>query len=87
LSGATTRQARRADRAHPRRLARYDAGEIDVFDVDDVIHHYKRAARELWKFCVGSGAHELVAARTPKYLETEGELPDWWEVGAPRQRR
>jgi hypothetical protein len=27
--------------------ARYDAGEIDVIELDDVIHRYRRAAREL----------------------------------------
>lgn len=68
-------------------LARYDVGEIDVFDLDDVIHHYKRAAHELWKFCVGTGSHVLFAARTLEYWEAEGELPDWWEAGAPRRRR
>lgn len=67
-------------------LARYDAGEIDAFDLDNVIHHYKRATQELWKFCVGGGAHVLFAARTLAYWETEGEQPDWWEAGAPRRR-
>ena len=28
-------------------FARLDAGEIDVFDLDDLIHRYKRSAREL----------------------------------------
>lgn len=36
-------------------FARLDAGQIDVFELDDLIHHYKRCARELWKFC-GSSA-------------------------------
>lgn len=68
-------------------LARYDAGEIDAFDLDDVIHHHERAARELWKFCVGAGSHVLSAARMLEYWEAEGELPDWWEAGASRRRR
>jgi hypothetical protein len=68
-------------------LACYDAGELDAFELDDVIHHYKCAARELWKFCVGGGSHVLFAARTLEYWEAEGELPDWWEAGAPRRRR
>jgi hypothetical protein len=68
-------------------VARYDMGEIDAFELDDVIHHYKRAARELWKFCVGGGSHVLFAARTLEYWEAQGELPDWWEPGAPRPRR
>ena len=28
-----------------------DRGEIDEFDLDDLIHRYKRAAADLWKFC------------------------------------
>ena len=68
-------------------LARYEAGEIDAFDLDDVIHHYKRAARELWKFCSGTGSDALVAAHTLDFWETEGELPDWWQAGAPGRRR
>ena len=27
------------------------AGEIDAYAVDETLHHYQRAARELWKFC------------------------------------
>jgi hypothetical protein len=68
-------------------LARYDAGEVDAFELDDVIHQYKRAARELWKFCVGTGSDALFAARTLEYWEAEGEWPDWWKAGAPRRRR
>ncbi len=68
-------------------IAGYDAGELDVFALDDLIHQYKQAARELWKFCVGGGAHVERAARTLEYLREQGELPDWWERGAPRERR
>jgi hypothetical protein len=32
-------------------FAQLDSGEIDEFDLDDLIHHYKRSAGELWKFC------------------------------------
>lgn len=67
-------------------LACYDAGEIDVFDLDDVIHRYKKAARELWKFCSGTGSDALFAARALDVWEADGELPDWWEAGAPRPR-
>ena len=68
-------------------LGRYDAGQIDVFELDDVIHQYKRATQELWKFCVGGGGHVLTAARTLEWLKSEGSLPNWWEAGRPRRRR
>jgi hypothetical protein len=35
-------------------LVRYDAGEIDAFELDDLVHHYKRATQKLWSFRVGS---------------------------------
>jgi hypothetical protein len=31
-------------------IDRYRAGEIDAYAVDETIHHYHRAAAELWKF-------------------------------------
>lgn len=31
-------------------LERYDAGEIDAFELDELIHHYKRATQKLWTF-------------------------------------
>jgi hypothetical protein len=69
-------------------FAALDRGEIDPFELDDVIHHYKNAARELWKFCGSSGGHWETAARTVEYLRERGEeLPDWWAVGDRRARR
>ena len=67
-------------------LARLDAGEIDEFELDDLIHHYKRSATELWKSCGSSGGQWLQAANTLAYLGEEGEEPDWWARGAPRDR-
>jgi hypothetical protein len=67
---------------------RFDAGEIDAFDLDQLIHHYKRAARELWKFCGnldGSSAH--FSARTIEEIQGRGERIDWWERGNPERRR
>jgi len=31
------------------------AGTLDVYGVDAIIHHYKRAAGELWKLCWSGG--------------------------------
>lgn len=59
-------------------FAEYDAGRIDAFGLDGVIHRYQRAARELWKFCAVSGAQVETAARTLQYLKERGEEPDWW---------
>jgi hypothetical protein len=66
-------------------FSRLDAGEIDAFELDELIHRYKRSARELWKFCGQSGSQWLTAARTIEYLTERGEeLPDWWAAGEPR---
>lgn len=67
-------------------LARYDAGAIDAFEFDDLVHHYKRATQKLWSFCSGSGGQVLVTARTLEWASREGELPDWWEAAEPRRR-
>src|SRR6188472_941984 len=40
-------------------LERYDGGEIDAFELDELIHQYKRAAQKLWSFCTGGGARVL----------------------------
>jgi len=66
-------------------FAQFDAGDIDEFDFDGLIHHYKRSAAELWKFCGSTGGQWLQAARTLSYLRERGEEPDWWNVGAPRR--
>lgn len=59
---------------------RFRSGQIDAFDVDQVLFQYARAAKELWKFC-NLGDPELVAGlirdRPPVY---------WWELGARKER-
>ena len=40
----------------PDGFARFDSGELGVFELDELIHRYKRSARELWKFCGSSGS-------------------------------
>jgi hypothetical protein len=37
-------------------LDRYRAGHVDAYTIDETIHHYHRAAQELWKFCWSGGA-------------------------------
>jgi hypothetical protein len=68
-------------------FGRLDGGEIDAFELDEVIHHYTRSARELWKFCGSSGSQWDYAARTLEFLGETREMPDWWALGAPRERR
>src|SRR5260370_35987761 len=84
----TYQQAKLADLLEPVRagFARYDAGEIDAFGLDDVIHRYQEAARELWQFCSVSGARVETAVRALELWRERGELPDWWQV-AERSRR
>src|SRR5919108_6401981 len=99
-SGAKVK--RRADRAtlatyHEAKLAdllehvragfvAYDSGEINAFELDELIHHYKRSTQELWKFCAVSGADVERAARALEFRRAEGEEPDWWELGASSRR-
>ncbi|TMM00412.1 MAG: hypothetical protein E6G10_16305 [Actinobacteria bacterium] len=64
----------------------YDAGEIDAFELDDLIHHYKRATQKLWVACVGGGGHVSHMARLLEWQAAEGEETDWWEIAAPRRR-
>jgi hypothetical protein len=67
-------------------FASLDAGEIDAFELDDLIQHYKRSARELWKFCGSSGSDWERAVQTLQFLRDSGDEPDWWQAGAPRRR-
>ena len=64
-------------------FARYDAGEVDAFDLDEHIHHYKRSAQKIWSFCTGSA--ERVAG-VLVWMREQGEETDWWTAGEPRRR-
>jgi len=61
-------------------IDRYRAGDLDAFDVDQVLFQYSRAAKQLWKYCnslqVGIAA-AMIREQPPH---------DWWERGAPRER-
>jgi hypothetical protein len=64
------------------RVGEVDAVAVDAFAVDDVLHHYKRAARELWKFCWLAGASVGVerTARLRRNMDAEGDIMDWWRL-------
>ena len=68
-------------------IERDGTGELDVHEVDEVIHRYTKAARALWKFCFlgGSGVDAERVAATLEPLTAEGERPDWW-AAAERRR-
>jgi hypothetical protein len=68
-------------------IERHRTGELDVHDVDEVIHRYTKAARELWKFCFlgGSGVDAERVAATLELLTAEGERPDWWAASDRRR--
>ena len=67
-------------------FARLDRGEINAFELDELIHRYKRSARELWKFCGSSGSDWERAAKMLTFLRSDGEEPDWWRAGEPHWR-
>lgn len=62
-----------------------DADEIAAADLHELIEQYRRAARELEKFCGSSGSAWEGAARVLAGLEATGEQVDWWARGAPRR--
>ena len=66
----------------------YRAGEIDAHVVDETIHRYHRAVRELWTFCWsgGGGTHIELIADVLDRMATDGETINGWERVAPRQR-
>jgi hypothetical protein len=68
-------------------IDRYRAGEIDAYAADETIHHYHRAAAELWKFCFarGGGAHVEFIAGLLDRMTADAETIDWWERAAPRR--
>jgi hypothetical protein len=57
-------------------FAQVDAGDIDEFELDDLTHHYKRSATELWKFCGSSGGRWQQAASTLSYLREQSDEPE-----------
>ncbi len=68
-------------------LESLDAGEIDVFEFDDLVHRYKRSAHKLWSFCVGGGNHIRHTARVLQDAEANGAAFEWWEAGDLNRRQ
>jgi hypothetical protein len=68
-------------------LARYDVGEIDAFELDELIHHYKRATQKLWSFCTGGGSPSSSTAKMLELQRDECELPNWWDLAEPQRSR
>jgi thiamine pyrophosphate-dependent acetolactate synthase large subunit-like protein len=70
-------------------IDRYRTGEIDAYAVDETIHHYRRAAAELWKFCFarGGGAHAEFVADLLDRMTADAEAIDWWERATPRRHQ
>jgi hypothetical protein len=62
-------------------IDRYRAGEIDASAVDETIHHYHRAAAELWKFCFarGGSSHAEFIVGLLDRMTTDAEAIDWWD--------
>ena len=67
-------------------IDRYHVGEIDAYAVDETIHHYHRAAGNLWKFCFarGGGTHAEFIAGLLDRMTADAEPIDWWERATPR---
>ena len=65
-------------------FARYDAGVIDAFELDELIHHYHRASQRLWSACVGGGTHASRLAPLLEQQSADGDETDWWALGARR---
>ncbi len=59
---------------------RFRAGELDAFEVDEVVFQYSRASKKLWTFCNDSQV-EITAM-----VIGDGEPRDWWERGTVRRR-
>ena len=69
-------------------IDRYRDGQIDAFTVDATLHHYHRAAGDLWKFCFsrGAGSHVEFIASILDRMTAGTETSDWWERATPRRQ-
>ncbi len=60
-------------------IDRFRGGQLNAFDVDQVLFHYSRAAKELWKFC------NLAIRSSPRTSCASGRRSIGGS-GAPRKR-
>lgn len=68
-------------------FAQFDAGEVNEFELDELIHRYKKAAAKLWSFCGSTGSQQLQAARAIEHWRDLGEpRRDWWAEAESRER-
>jgi hypothetical protein len=70
-----------------RGVDRHRGGELDAFEVDQVIFQYQRAARQLWTFCQTTGSRAEFTAHIIRRMAEDSEAIDWWERGQPHRRR
>ena len=68
-------------------FTRMDAGEIDPFELDELIHHYHRSSQKLWSFCQTTGSQALRAVGMLELAREDGDEYHWWEAGDPRRER
>jgi hypothetical protein len=68
---------------------RYRGGETGAYAVDETIHHYDRAAAEVWKFrfARGGGTHAEFIAGLLDRMTTGAEAIDWWQRATPRRHQ
>jgi len=65
-------------------FARFDSGNLDVYELDGLIRRYTSCASRLWSFCGSNGEQRERAAQELEHLREIGEEPDWWESGDTR---
>lgn len=87
LVGAYHQEQLRGLLAHVREgFTQLEVGEIDEFELDELIHRYKKAAARLWTFCSVTQAAALATAHAIERMREAGEDRDWWpEVDSRRE--
>jgi hypothetical protein len=64
-----------------------DSGEIDEFELDELVHRYKQAAKQLWLFCGSSDGERLQAVSALASMRARGEERDWWAESSRRRNQ